>query len=220
MVIKMIKIAPSILASDFSNLNTEINQVVKGGADLIHLDIMDGVFVPNITFGPEVIKCLPKFEGIEYDAHLMIAQPENNIQSFLDLNLDRIAIHVESTIHIHRLLRVIRDHGTKPAVCLNPSTSLTTIEWILEEVDMVVIMTVNPGFGGQSFIESGLRKIEALKEMIIKQSLNVEIEVDGGVNAATVSRLTNAGMDIAVAGSAIFKSNDYAKAILALKQPE
>ena len=220
MVIKMIKIAPSILASDFSNLNTEINQVVKGGADLIHLDIMDGVFVPNITFGPEVNKCLPKFEGIEYDAHLMIAQPENNIQSFLDLNLDRIAIHVESTIHIHRLLRVIRDHGTKPAVCLNPSTSLTTIEWILEEVDMVVIMTVNPGFGGQSFIESGLRKIEALKEMIIKQSLNVEIEVDGGVNAATVSRLTNAGMDIAVAGSAIFKSNDYAKAILALKQPE
>lgn len=216
----MIKIAPSILASDFSNLNTEINQVVKGGADLIHLDIMDGVFVPNITFGPEVIKCLPKLEGIEYDAHLMIVQPENNIQSFLDLKLDRIAIHVESTIHIHRLLRVIRDHGSKPAVCLNPSTSLSTIEWILEEVDMVVIMTVNPGFGGQSFIESGLRKIEALKEMIIKQGLDVEIEVDGGVNASTVKRLISAGMDIAVAGSAVFKSSDYAKAISDLKQPE
>jgi len=220
MEINMLKVAPSILAADFSNLDTEIKQVVKDGADLIHLDIMDGVFVPNITFGPEVIKCLPKFENVEYDAHLMITQPEKHIQSFLDLNLGYIAIHVESTIHLHRLLKLIRDHGTKPAVCLNPSTSLSTIEWILEDVDMVVIMTVNPGFGGQSFIESGLRKIEVLKEMIVKQGLNVEIEVDGGVNSSTVKQLSSAGMDIAVAGSAVFKRPDYAKAILALKQPE
>lgn len=219
-VLEMIKVAPSILSADFGNLSSEINQVVKDGADLIHLDIMDGVFVPNITFGPEIIKCLPKPDNVEFDAHLMITNPENNIQSFLDLKLDRIAIHVESTIHLHRLLRVIRESGAKPAVCLNPSTSLSTIEWVLEEVDMVVIMTVNPGFGGQSFIESGLRKIELLKEMIIKQGLNVEIEVDGGVKPSNVQSLIDAGMDIAVAGSAVFNCPDYADAIQALKQPE
>ncbi len=199
-------------------LSQEVEDVVRCGADLVHLDVMDGVFVPNITFGPPVIKCLPVKENIVYDTHLMIANPENNIQSFLDLNVDRLAVHEESTIHLNRLLRLIRDHGTKPAVCLNPSTSLNTIEWVLDEVDMVVIMSVNPGFGGQSFIENSLKKIETLKNMIVKRGLNVEIEVDGGAKPSNIRSLVDAGIDIAVAGSAVFGKPDYAEAIRALKE--
>jgi len=213
----MVKIAPSILSASFVTLGEEINSVVKAGAELIHLDVMDGVFVPNITFGPLVIKSLPRHEGVEYDAHLMITKPENHIESFLQLNLDRISIHVESTIHLQRILQLIRDHNTKPAVALNPSTPLSSVEWILEDVDMVLIMSVNPGFGGQKFITGMLRKIETLKQMIVKKGLPIEIEVDGGIYPGNIKTAIDAGMDIAVAGSAVFDQPDYAKAIRDLK---
>ncbi len=214
----MIKIAPSILSASFNKLETEINDVVKASADLIHLDVMDGVFVPNITFGPLVLQSLPRHQGVEFDAHLMITRPENHINAFLDLNLDRIAIHQESTIHLQRILKLIRDKGVKPAVALNPSTPLSAIEWVLEDVDMVLIMSVNPGFGGQSFIPAMYKKIEILKEMITQKSLSIEIEVDGGVCPDNIRDLANAGVDIAVAGSAVFGQSDYAKAIRDLKQ--
>ena len=213
----MVKIAPSILSADFGKIGQEIEEVVRCGADLVHLDVMDGVFVPNITFGPEVIKCFPRREDIVYDAHLMIVRPEDNIRAFLDLQLDRIAVHEESTIHLHRLLRLIRDCGTKPAVCLNPATMPAAVEWVLEEVEMVVAMSVNPGFGGQAFIESSLKKIEILKNMIVQKGLCVEIEVDGGVTPDNIGKLAAAGVDIAVAGSAVFSQPDYAAAIDALK---
>lgn len=213
----MIKVAPSILSASFNILEEEVKAVVDAGADLIHLDIMDGVFVPNITFGPLVIKNLPKFEGVETDAHLMITQPENNIDAFLELGLDRIAVHVESTIHLHRLLQKVRNAGTKPAVALNPSTPLSSIEWVLDDIDMVVLMSVNPGFGGQKYIPATTRKIEELKNIIVKRGLAVEIEVDGGVYPGNIAELKDAGVDIVVAGSAVFGQADYQEAITQLK---
>jgi len=213
----MVKIAPSILSASFAKLGDEIDSVVKGGADLIHLDVMDGVFVPNITFGAPVIKTLPRHEGVEFDAHLMIQNPENHIDSFVEAGVDRLAFHVESTIHVHRVLQSIREKKIKPGIALNPSTPLSMVEWILEEVDMVVIMTVNPGFGGQSFIEAVFPKVEQIRECIEKKGLTIDIEVDGGVNPNNIGRLASAGMNIAVAGSAVYGQPDYAAAIADLK---
>lgn len=213
----MVKVAPSILSASFNNLADEIDKVVKAGADLIHLDAMDGVFVPNLTFGPLIYKDLPRYKNVEFDAHLMVTQPERIIQSFLDSGVDRISIHAESTNHIQRLLQVIRDNQIKPAVALNPATPLSAVEWVLDDLDMVLIMSVNPGFGGQSFINGVLKKIEQLKKMVQQKGLSVEIEVDGGVCSDNIRDVVNAGADIVVAGSAVFGKPDYGKAIQMLK---
>lgn len=213
----MLKVAPSLLSADFKNLNQEVQAVAQAGAELLHLDVMDGHFAPQITFGPPLIACLNKPKGMEFDAHLMVQNPERIIESFFGIGLDRISIHVESTIHLHRLLSLIKAQGIMPAVTLNPSTSLDTIEWVLDDVGMVLLMTVNPGFSGQKFISTVAPKVELLKERIVKRGLQVEIQVDGGVSPANARSLKDAGMDICVAGSAVYGQADYAKAIKALK---
>ena len=214
----MLKISPSLLSADFSNLHQEIHAVADAGAEMLHLDVMDGHFAPEITFGAPVIAKLPKPKGMEFDAHLMVQNPERIIENFFGIGIDRISIHVESTIHLHRLLKHIEANGIKPCVTLNPSTPLSTVEWILEDVAMVLLMTVNPGFSGQAFIPSMLPKVEQLKEMITKRGLDVDIQVDGDVSPKNARSLKDAGMDIAVAGSAVYGQSDYAAAIKALKE--
>ncbi len=213
----MVKVAPSILSASFNNLADEIDKVVKAGADLIHLDAMDGVFVPNLTFGPLIYKDLPRYKNVEFDAHLMVTQPERIIQSFLDSGVDRISIHAESTNHIQRLLQVIRDNQIKPAVALNPATPLSAVEWVLDDLDMVLIMSVNPGFGGQSFINGVLKKIEQLKKMVQQKGLSVEIEAVGGVWSDNIRDGVNAGAGIVVAGFAVFGKPFLGKSIRILK---
>ncbi len=215
---RMLKIAPSLLSADFKQLDQEIQAVHQAGAELLHLDVMDGHFAPAITFGPPLIASLNKPAGMEFDAHLMVQNPERVIESFFGIGLDRISIHVESTIHLHRLLKLISEQNILPAVALNPSTPLESLEWVLDDVGMVLLMTVNPGFSGQSFISTVAPKVERLKERIAQRGLSVEIQVDGGVSAKTARSLVDAGMDIAVAGSAVYGQTDYAAAIRALKE--
>ena len=213
----MIKIAPSILSADFSNLKEQISLIEKGGADLIHLDIMDGHFVPNITFGAPVIKKLRKVTEIPFDVHLMIENPERYIGDFVDAGADIITVHQESTVHLHRLIQQIKSYGIKAAVSLNPATSLETIEFVLEDLDMVLIMSVNPGFGGQSFIPQCKEKIKRLKKMIDDKGLNVDIQVDGGVKLDNIKEIVDCGANVLVAGSAIFDSEDIVEATRNLK---
>lgn len=208
----MIKIAPSILSADFSNLKEQISLIEKGGADLIHLDIMDGHFVPNITFGAPVIKKLRKVTSIPFDVHLMIENPERYIEDFVDAGADIITVHVESTVHLHRLIQQIKGYGIKAAVSLNPATPLESIEYVLEDLDMVLIMSVNPGFGGQSFIPQCKEKIKKLKKMILDRNLNIDIQVDGGVKLDNIKEIIDCGANVLVAGSAIFDSQDIVEA--------
>jgi ribulose-phosphate 3-epimerase len=214
----MIKIAPSILSADFSILAEEVHKVEAAGADLLHIDIMDGHFVPNITFGPPIVAAIRKTTKLPFDVHLMIANPQDFIDAFVKAGADIITVHVEAAPHLHRVIQKIKEHGIKAGVVLNPATPLSSIEEILPSVDMVLLMSVNPGFGGQKFIPSTLAKIKRLKQMITEQNLAVDIEVDGGVNNETVKEIIEAGANILVAGSAVYGAKDTQKAICELRR--
>jgi len=210
-------IAPSILSADFSRLGEEITDVAKAGADVIHIDVMDGHFVPNITIGPLVVKAVRKITDLPLDVHLMIENADAYLEDFANAGADWITVHVETGYHLHRTIHRIKELGKKAGAVLNPATPLTTLEEILPDLDLVMLMTVNPGFGGQSFIESSLAKIRQLKKMIDDRNLTVGIEVDGGVSPKTITPIAAAGANIFVAGSAVFGQDDYAKVIAELK---
>ena len=214
----MIKIAPSILSADFSKLGEEILRIEKAGADLVHFDVMDGHFVPNITIGSPVVKSLKKVTGLMFDVHLMIENPDSYIDAFVDAGADIISVHAEACRHLHRTLQRIKQLGKKAAVALNPATPLSSIEWVLDDVDMVLIMSVNPGFGGQKYIEGITRKIELLKNLIKTQGLNIDIEVDGGIDTGNIYSVTKAGANVIVSGSTIFSAKDTAKIIKELRK--
>lgn len=213
----MIKVAPSILSADFSRLGEEIRSVEQAGADLIHVDVMDGHFVPNITIGPLVVEAIRPTTTLPLDVHLMIENPDNYIESFVKSGADIISVHAESVNHLHRSVHLIKNLGAKAAVAINPATPLNELGYILQDLDMVLLMTVNPGFGGQSFIPNVTPKIKALKEMINARGLNVDIEVDGGINDKTSKIVTEAGANILVAGSFVFGNENRGQAISALK---
>lgn len=213
----MVQIAPSILSADFSNLKDEILKLEKGGADYIHLDVMDGIFVPNITFGAPVIKNIRKFTNIPFDVHLMIDKPERYIKDFVDAGADIITVHQEATTHLHRTIEMIKSFGVKAGVALNPATPLETLEYVLDYVDLVLIMTVNPGFGGQKFIDSTRRKIKKIKSMVTERDLNVLIEADGGIKLDNFREIVDCGLDIIVVGSGIFEADDIVERVRMFK---
>ncbi len=214
---QQIQIAPSILSADFSRLGEEIRAVDQAGAEVIHVDVMDGHFVPNITIGPLVVKAVRQVTDKVVDVHLMIENADRYLESFAEAGADWITVHVEVCPHLHRTVTRIRELGKKAGVVLNPATCLESLDFILEEVDLVMLMSVNPGFGGQSFIPSTLRKISRLKKRIDELGLSVGIEVDGGISAATISRVAEAGANIFVAGSAIYGKADYQAVIKELR---
>jgi ribulose-phosphate 3-epimerase len=209
----MKRIAPSILSADFGRLKEEVQAVETAGADYIHIDVMDGHFVPNITIGPVVVEAVRKVTKVPLDVHLMIKNPDFYISDFAKAGADILAVHVETCPHLHRTVSLIRELSVKPAVALNPSTPVSFLEEILEEVEMVVIMSVNPGFGGQKFISGALKKIQNLKQMITDRKPAVDIEVDGGITPDNVGLVCQAGADVVVAGSAVFHTQDYRETI-------
>lgn len=214
----MVKLAPSILSADFADLLNDIKVVEAAGADWLHIDIMDGHFVPNISFGPMVMKAIQGKVDMVFDVHLMIERPDQYIQGFVDAGADIITVHQEACTHLHRTIQLIKSYGIKAGVSLNPGTSLSTIEEVLPELDMVLIMSVNPGFGGQKFIESSLDKIKRLKEMIEVRGLSMDIQVDGGVKLDNVHRVIEAGATSIVAGSAVFNAEDVTKRVADFKE--
>jgi ribulose-phosphate 3-epimerase len=214
----MKKLAPSILSADFTRLRDEIKAVEEAGADYIHIDVMDGHFVPNITIGPMVVEAIKDMTSLPLDVHLMVTNPERYIKDFINAGSNLLSIHVETCLHLQRTLNHIRELGVKPAVVLNPSTSLSTLEHTLEEVDMVLIMTVNPGFGGQKFIPRMIPKIKKLRKHIDEKDLAVELEVDGGINLENINLVSQAGADVIVAGSAVFKSDDCKETVRLMKE--
>ncbi len=213
-----IRVAPSILSADFLKLGEEVKKVERGGADLLHVDVMDGRFVPNITVGPMIVKAIRKETSLPLDVHLMIVEPEKYVDEFAAAGADIITVHVEATDHLQRLLKRIRELGKKAGVSLNPHTPLSSIEWVLGELDLVLIMTVNPGFGGQGFIPQMIQKIELLRQQVDRYSLPVDIEVDGGIKVENVGNVAGAGADIVVSGSGIFQTVDYAATIKEMKK--
>jgi len=213
----VIKIAPSILSADFSKLGEEISSVEQGGADLLHIDVMDGHFVPNITIGPLIVEAIKPRTNLPLDVHLMIENPDQYIEQFIKRGADVISVHAESTHHLHRTVHLIKSLGAKASVALNPATPLQVIDYILEDLDMVLLMTVNPGFGGQKFIPQVLPKIRDLRQKIEEKDLMVDIEVDGGINDKTIGKTIEAGANIFVAGSYVYGQKDRTKAISSLK---
>ncbi len=206
-------IAPSILSADFSKLGEEIKAVEAAGADWIHADVMDGHFVPNISMGPLIVEAVRRVTSLPIDVHLMIENPDNYIAAFAKAGASWISVQIETCVHLNRTVQLIKENGAHPGVVLNPATPVDTVEWILEYVDYVLIMSVNPGFGGQAFISNTLKKIRALRKLIQNKELSILIEVDGGVNEKTIGEISAAGVDAFVAGSAIFGSQDYKKTI-------
>ena len=214
----MKRIAPSILSADFSKLGDEIKAVEAAGADWIHVDVMDGHFVPNITIGPLIVEAVKRVTALPIDVHLMIENPDNYIPAFAEAGASYISVQVETCIHLNRTVQLIKDCGAHAGVVLNPATPVKSLEWIIEYVDYVLIMSVNPGFGGQVFIPNSIDKIKALRKQIQDRGLAVLIEVDGGVNENTIAEISSAGVDIFVAGSAVFGSKDYQKTIQSFRQ--
>lgn len=211
----MVKIAPSILSADFGRLSEEIAALKKAGADLIHLDVMDGNYVPNLTFGAGVVKALRSQSKLPFDVHLMVNNPDEMIPWFIAAGADIITVHAEACRHLDKTLATIRSYGLKAGVSLNPATPENILEYVLDKLDLVLVMSVNPGFGGQKFIESSLQKIARIKEMIAGRE--IELEVDGGINPLTAARCISAGADILVAGTSVFAGGEYARNIEALR---
>jgi len=216
----MVAVAPSILSANFACLGQEVKRLEQARADYVHIDVMDGHFVPNLTLGAPIVKALRKETTLPFDVHLMIEHPENLIPDFLQAGADLITVHAEACIHLHRVVQMIREGGKKAGVALNPATPLESIQYILPDVDLILLMTVNPGFGGQPFIHSVLPKIERLKQLIAQQNLShpIHIEVDGGVNEKTGALCVQAGADILVAGSYVFSHENLAEPVEKLHQ--
>ncbi len=218
MTTKPVKIAPSILSADFGRLSDEVKAIEQAGADFVHVDVMDGRFVPNLTIGPLVVEAVKRATSLPLDVHLMIVEPEKYIGDFAKAGAAIITVHQETCPHLHRTLQQIRAAGAKPSVVLNPSTPLSAIEEVLGDVEQVLLMSVNPGFGGQAFIPSTVDKVRRLRSMLEARGLSdVDIEVDGGINADTAKQVVAAGATVLVAGNAVFKAKDYAQAIAALR---
>lgn len=213
----LVKIAPSILSADFANLEKEVKLITKAKADYIHIDVMDGSFVPNITIGSEVVKSLRKHTTLPFDVHLMIKNPDLHIESFAKSGADIITIHTESVIHLDRSINYIKSLGKKAGVSLVPSTHENILDYVINEVDLILVMTVNPGYGGQKFLDSQLSKIQNIRKKITASKRKIELEVDGGINNLTAKLAVEAGADVLVSGSYIFSSADYSKNILSLR---
>lgn len=215
---KTIKIAPSILSADFANLERDINIVEQAGADWLHVDVMDGHFVPNITIGPPVVKSLRGKSSLVFDVHLMIENPELYIKDFAASGADIITVHAEATNHLHRLIQQIKGEGKRAGVALNPATPINVLEHVLEDLDMVLVMSVNPGFGGQKFIRSSYEKLSRIKAMIDGRGLDIDLQVDGGVGPDNIGKVIESGANSIVAGSAIFMSGDIPGVIKMMKE--
>lgn len=213
----MVRIAPSLLAANFLNLASEVDSVERAGIDLLHIDVMDGVFVPNITMGTNVVSAIREHTSSELDVHLMIENPERYVDAFCKAGADMLSVHAEATTHLHRTIQLIKNHKVRAGVVINPATSVSVLDYIIYEVDFILVMTVNPGFGGQSFIPEMVDKIKAVRRLVKESGRNVAIEVDGGINPETLQLCREAGAELFVAGSAIFNEQDRGLAIQRLQ---